>query len=272
MTDSERTGKDLTRRVFGGFAWVGASSVAQQVIRLVSAIAVARLLTPDEYGLAMLALVFVSLVLVFSDLALGAAIIQRKVLTADDTSTAFWITIGSGAVFSLLGFGLSWPVASLYGHPEVQPLLAALSASFILTALGATQQALLLRDMAFRKLESLTVVGILAGSIAAVALAVMDAGAWAIIAQQLVIAVVTSALMWRAPRWRPSLRFSRQSMRELGSFSAYLVGHRLLFYLHQNADRFIIGKFIGTAALGAYAVAYNVMLSPASRIGAPLQR
>jgi O-antigen/teichoic acid export membrane protein len=62
------------------------------------------------------------------------------------------------------------------------------------------------------------------------------------------------------------------SLRDLFSFSGPVVGHRLLFYTHQNADRFIIGRFIGPAALGAYAIAYNTILQPAARLGGPLQR
>ena len=262
----------MRQRVTRGLAWTGASQVMLQVIRTGAAIFVARLLTPSEYGLAMLALVFASLVLVFSDLALGAALVQRKTLSERDRSTAFWITIGAGITFTVLGIALAGPVAGLYGQPSAEPLLAVLSLSFILTALGATQQSLLLREMDFRRLELLTVGGALAGAAAAVALAAAGTGPWAIIGQQLATAVITSALMWRASSWRPRLIFSGASLRDLGGFSAYLMGHRLLFYVHQNADRFIIGRFIGTAALGAYAVAYNVMLAPAARIGGPLQR
>ncbi len=262
----------MRQRVTRGLAWTGASQVMLQVIRTGAAIFVARLLTPSEYGLAMLALVFASLVLVFSDLALGAALVQRKTLSERDRSTAFWITIGAGIAFTVLGIALAGPVADLYGQPSAEPLLAVLSLSFILTALGATQQSLLLREMDFRRLELLTVGGALAGAAAAVALAAAGTGPWAIIGQQLATAVITSALMWRASSWRPRLIFSGASLRDLGGFSAYLMGHRLLFYVHQNADRFIIGRFIGTAALGAYAVAYNVMLAPAARIGGPLQR
>ena len=122
---------DIRSRVTRGLGWVGASQVALQVIRTGGAIVVARLLAPEEYGLAMLALVFASLVLVFSDLALGAALVQRKNLTEADRCTAFWITIASGIVFTVVGVALSGPVAALYGEPDVQPLLAALSASFI---------------------------------------------------------------------------------------------------------------------------------------------
>src|SRR4051795_7626372 len=91
---------DIRAKVMRGMGWVGASQVVLQIIRTVGAILVARLLTPDAYGLAMLALVFTSLVLVFSDLALGAALIQRKVITESDRSTAFWITIGAGVLFT----------------------------------------------------------------------------------------------------------------------------------------------------------------------------
>lgn len=259
-------------RVIGGFGWVGFSQVAMQITRVVVALTVARLLTPEEYGLAALTLVFASLVLVFSDFALGAALIQRKTLTEDDRSTAFWTTVGCGLLFTMLGIVLSGPVASLYGQPETQSLFAVLSLSFLITALGATQQALLLRDMNFRRLELLTIGGALAGAPVAIGLAVAGTGPWAIIAQQLAAALVTTVLMWRGSPWKPQRRFSKASLRDLWSFGGYVVGHRLLFYAHTNADRFIIGRFIGPAALGAYAIAYNIMLQPAARIGGPLQR
>jgi O-antigen/teichoic acid export membrane protein len=263
---------DMRGRVVRGLGWVGASQIAMQAIRMAGAIVVARLLTPNEYGLAMLALVFVSLVLVFSDLALGAALVQRKSISERDRSTAFWITISAGVLFTLVGAALAGPVADLYDQAAAKPLLAALAASFLLTALGATQQSLLLRDMQFARLETINVLGALAGTASAVVLAMLNTGAWAIIAQQLATAAVTSALLWRASSWRPRLIFSKESAHDLGAFSTYLVGHRLLYYLHNNADRLLVGRFIGTAALGAYAVAYNVILQPASRIAGPVQR
>jgi O-antigen/teichoic acid export membrane protein len=271
MAETPHTG-DMRGKVVRGLGWVGASTVMGQLIRTAGAIFVARLLTPSEYGLAMLALVFASLVLVFSDLALGAALVQRRSITEQDRSTAFWITIGAGVLFTIGGVALSGPVAALYHEPEAAPLLRALSSSFLLTALGATQQSLLLREMQFRRLETMTVLGALAGTIAAVVLAWQGTGAWAIIGQQIGTAAVTSVLLWRASAWRPKLIFSRASARDLGVFSSFLVGHRLLFYLHQNADRFLVGRVLGTAALGAYAVAYNVILQPAARIAGPIQR
>jgi O-antigen/teichoic acid export membrane protein len=263
---------DLRHRILRGLAWVGASQVALQITRAVVAIAVARLLTPAEYGLAALALVFSSLVLIFSDLALGAALIQRKNLSLVDRDTAFWVTAASGIVFTVLGVLFAGPIAGLYGEPDAKPLLVALSGTFFIAAIAAPQQSLMIRDMDFRRVEMLPMAGTFVGGIAAVAVAAAGGGAWAIIIQYIVATIVTSALVWWRSAWRPRFAFSWASLRELGGFSIYMLGHRMLFYTQMNADRFLIGRFIGAAGLGVYAVAYNTMLVPASKIGGPLQR
>ena len=263
---------DLRARVLGGLSWVVGSQVGLQLTRAIAAIAIARLLTPDEYGLAALALVFASLVLVFSDLAMGAALIQRKTLTEVDRDTAFWVTAGSGVFFATLGVVLSGPLAALYGDPDAQPLLAVLSVTFIVSALGAPQQSLMLRDMDFRRVEVLPMIGAIAGGVAGVALAANGAGAWAIILQYVATATVTTLLVWLRSPWKPRLAFSMASLRDLGGFSLYMLGHRMLYYFQTNGDRFLIGRFIGVASLGVYAIAYNTILQPASKLGGPLQR
>ena len=263
---------DLRARVLAGLGWVVGSQIGLQVARAVAAIAVARLLTPEEYGLAALALVFASLVLVFSDLALGAALVQRENLTELDKNTAFWVTLGSGVLFAILGVAFSGPLASLYGDPDAQPLLAVLSISFVVGALGAPQLSLMLRDMDFRRVEVLPMAGALVGAAAGVTLAATGAGAWAIIIQYLVSLALTTALVWVRSPWKPSFQFSRQSLRDLGGFSIYMLGHRMLYYLQTNGDRFLVGRFLGTAALGAYAVAFNTVIQPATKIGGPIQR
>ena len=111
-----------------GLVWVVASQAGLQLTRMVVAICVARLLTPEEYGLAALALVFASLVLVFSDMAMGAALIQRKELSEVDRDTAFWVTLGERRPVHVRSASLlAGPVASLYGEPDAKPLLAVLS-------------------------------------------------------------------------------------------------------------------------------------------------
>jgi O-antigen/teichoic acid export membrane protein len=262
----------MRKRVLSGLAWTGGAEIVMQVLRMVVAVALARLLAPNDYGLAAIALVFSSLVLVFSDLALGAAVVQRKELSEDDRSTAFWMAIGAGIVFTIAGIALSGPIADFYGEPKVAPLCIALSITFIITSAATTHEALLIRDMRFDKLEQRMMISTLAGAIAGIVVGIQTRDAWAIIAQQLAQSVVGSLLLWKSSHWRPGWRFSGASLRALAGFSGYLVGHRLLYYFHRNADNILIGRFVGAAALGAYSIAYNIMLVPFSRIAGPVQR
>lgn len=261
---------NLRSRIITGLAWKVVSQVFRQGSRVAVAIVLARLLTPHDYGLAAMVLAFSALVIIFSDLALGAALVQRRELTEADRSTVFWVSAAVGVVFTLLGVAFSYPVAAFFGEPSVQPLFAAFSVSFLVTALGTTQTALLSRDMNFKSLELRMMAGTAVGGVVGIWLALEGYGAWAIIGQQLAIAGVSTVLLWALSPWRPRFVFSVDTLRDYWRFSGSVFGTRLLFYLNRNADNVLIGRFLGSAALGVYAVAYNIMLMPLSRIAQPV--
>ncbi len=261
----------LRGSVVRGVAWKAASTVFGQLSRLLVAAILAHLLSPHDYGLAAMVLVFSSLVLVFSDLAFGQALIQRQTITEADKSTVFWTSVGAGALLTVAGIGLSWPIAAFYGEPEVQGLFAVLSLGFFIGSLAATQASLLMREMNFRSLELRDMGATVCGGAVGVVTALNGFGAWAIILQQLTVTTVAAALVWVASRWRPRFIYSLASLRDLGGYSANVLGSRLLFYANRNLDNLLIGRFLGPAALGAYAVSYNVMITPMSQISLPLQ-
>lgn len=259
----------LRSRLLSGLAWKVASQLFGQTSRVLVAVVLARLLTPHDYGLAAMVLVFSTLIYVFSDLALGAALVQRRDLSEEDRSTVFWTSTGIGALFTLVGIACSWPLAAFYGEQEVQPLFAALSISFVVTALGTTQAALLNRELSFRSLELRMMAGTAVGGGLGIALAVGGFGAWALIGQQVAIAAVSTVLLWAFSPWRPRFVYSAASLRSLGTFSLNVFGTRLLFYLNRM-DTVLIGRFLGPSPAGLYAVAQNVMLAPMSRITQPI--
>jgi O-antigen/teichoic acid export membrane protein len=261
----------LHGRVVRGVAWKALSQIVLQLSKIVVAVVLARLLAPHDYGIAGMVLVFSSLVFIFSDVALGSALVQRRSLDERDASTVFWTSTGLGLFFTLAGVALSWPLADFYGEPAVQPLFAALSLSFLVTALGSTQRAVLTRDMDFRRLELRMIAATIVGAIIGIGAAANGAGAWAIIGQQLAIAVVSTVALWASSPWRPRFVFSFASLKNLGGFSANVFGTRLLFYASRNADNLLVGRFLGSSALGAYALAYNLMLMPIERITGPIQ-
>jgi O-antigen/teichoic acid export membrane protein len=123
----------------------------------------------------------------------------------------------------------------------------------------------------FRALEIRQMAGTAAGAVVGISLALLGFGPWAIIGQQLAITMVSTALLWAFASWRPRFVFNFASLRSFAGYSGNVLGTRILFFANRNADNLLIGKFVGSAALGIYSVAYNVMLVPFSQIASPIQ-
>jgi O-antigen/teichoic acid export membrane protein len=264
-------GHNLRGRVLRGLGWKVATQIVMQGSRAIVAVALARLLLPEQFGLAMMAVVVSSLALIFSDLALGAALIQRKELTEADRSTVFWLSVTVGLGFSCACALLAGPLAALYGEPRVESLFVLISPIFVLTALGSTHTTLLTREMDFKSLEIRMMVGTLAGAAVGVSAAAFGMGSEAVIIQYLTTSTACTLLVWVTLRWRPRLIFSVASLRSLGAYSARVFGSRVLWYVSRNADSLLIGRVLGAAALGAYTIAYNLMLVPFSKVAGPIQ-
>jgi O-antigen/teichoic acid export membrane protein len=276
MDSSERIapgapGVGMRPQILRGVAWKGGSQIFGYVTRFTVAAILAHLLSPHDYGLAAMVLAFSALVYLFSDLSFGTALIQRREITEADRSTVFWTSVGAGVLFTAIGLAAAEPIARFYGEPEVKPLFAALSLTFVIASLSSTQLALLTRDMDFRSLELREIAATLVAGACGITAALAGLGAWALIVQQVAASLTSTVLLWFYSPWRPHLRFSTASLRNLGGFSANVFGARFLFYANRNVDNILIGRFLGPGPLGVYAISYNLMLIPLSQISIPLQ-
>ena len=208
----------------------------------------ARLLSPHDYGVAGMVLVASSLVLIFADLAFGYALVQKEELTEADRSTVFWTNVSAGLLFTLGGIALSGPIADFYRDPSVQPLFAVFSLTFFVTALSSTHIALLSREMNFKTLELRQMLSYAAGAVVGIAVAAKGGGAWAIIFQQLTIAVASTVLLVVLAPWRPKFMYSIASLRSMAGFSGRLFGSRILFYFNRNIDNILVESLSGLRA------------------------
>ena len=266
MTDS------IASRIRSGVAWKAGSQLTLQVSRMAVALILARLLAPEDWGLAAMVLVFSGIVVVFTDSALGTALIQRRTIVEEDRSTVFWTSAVIGLVLMVAGIGLSGPLARFYGEPEVAALFAAVSVGFLVSSLGSTQQALLVRDMRFNRLELRQIAATVVGAGVGIAVALAGFGAWAIVAQLLAEAVVSTVLLWYLAEWWPSAIYSLASLRNLAGFAGNVFGENLLYQTGRNIGNLLMGRFLGASSLGLYALATNIVLVPFSRIAGPLQQ
>jgi O-antigen/teichoic acid export membrane protein len=261
----------LRGRVASGFAWGVYISVLTQISRTIVAIVLVRLLTPDDYGLAAMALIFAMLAASFSDGSLGKALVQRPVIDELDKSTVFWATVAAGVLLSIAGFLAAGPIAGLFHEPRVQPLIAVLSLSFVVQSVQMTQAALLQREFVYRATAiRFTFAVILAGVVGVVA-ATLGAGAWSLVVQQMVFVTSSAVALWILSPWRPRFMFSWRRLSSLGGFGLNVMGTRLLNDVSINAGPMLIGRFLGSAALGAYSVAFNLITLPIARLVLPIQ-
>jgi len=243
--------------------WSIVQQVGGQGVSLLVYLVLANLLTPEDFGLVGLATVWTALLAAFAESGFGAALVQRRTIDATHASTTFAINLGVGAVLSLGGVLLSWPAARFTGDPRLQPVVAALSAGFLIRSLGLTHVALAQRDLRFRVLAIRDLSANTVGGALGIALALRGAGVWSLVAMSLASATVGSALLWYITPWRPARsELSRSAMGDLWRFSANILGFNLFKALAQNVDRLVIGRLLGTTPVGYYTLAVRLVLQP----------
>lgn len=255
-----------------GVAWTATGQAGSYVMRFVVSVVLARLLTPRDFGLIGMIVVFSGFSNLFATLGLPSALIQRRELEPGHRVTAFWTTITSSvAVWAILA--ASGPLlARLYEEPRLPALVVVVSASIPLASFGSVHTALLSRELRFDALARIDLAALLVGAILAVILALGGAGAWSLVAQSVVSAFVGSALAWRSHGWRPWVGFSRRHFRELFAFGGSATGYSVMNYWARQADDLLVGARLGASPLGLYSRAYSTLLFPVVNVGQVLGR
>lgn len=251
--------KGLRGHVARGLTWTVVDTWGRQLLNLLIFILLARLLTPADFGLVALAAVFVAFFQLIVDQGLGDALIQKPNLARSHLDTAFWAALLTGVALTAIGIVLAGPVATLLEEPGLTGILQALSLTFLPAAGSSIQIAILRREFRFRGLAMRAIISTAAGGIAGVGLAFYGAGAWALVGQQLVTAVVSLLVLWRASPWRPTLEVSWTDFRDLFGFGVKVVGSDVLNFLSRNVDNLLIGVVLGTVPLGFYSVGYRIL-------------
>lgn len=255
-----------------GVAWTGGAQIVRQVVQIVGQLVLARLLVPDDFGLLGMAMVFIGIGQLIADFGIGSAIVQARELGPKVVSTCFWLNLAVGAMLMLLVLACAPLIARFYERPDLLPLVAVLSLNLLLSAMQTVPMGLLYRDMRFADVARAQVLGTVAAAAVAIGLAWAGAGAWALIAQPLVGAIVMLTVAWRATGWWPRFEYSYLEARPLMRFSLALLGTNLVGYANRNADGLLIGRFLGAGPLGVYSMAIQIMLFPLQQVSGVIVR
>jgi O-antigen/teichoic acid export membrane protein len=267
----------LKAKALRGVLWNLVEVLGTQGTAFLVFVLLARLLSPASFGLVALAGTVIMVLTIFVEAGFSTAIVRSEEVSDTKLNTAFWIGLGVALLLVLaLSLSAGW-VASLYGTPELTPVLRALAWIMVFGSLSAVHTALLVRRLDFRAKALRRLIAVVAGGIAGVTLALLDFGVWALVGKQAVEGLVDCLVVWRTSPWRPGREMTRKDARELFSFGKNMVGSSLVTFLNRSADDMIIGVFLGPVALGYYAVAYRanvavteVALRATSRTAVPV--
>lgn len=269
MSEPEENIRQLT---LTGISWTGGTRVVQLVLQFGFAVALARLLPPRDFGLIAALMVFTGFGILFTDLGISPAIVQRRVIEARHLTSAFWLNVLMGTLLTLITMALAPALAAFYNEPQLLALTLVSAPVFLLSALAAVQNAVLDREMKFRKLSLIETAALIAGNTFAVAMALAGFGVWSLIGLSLALPAFRLCFLWFSVSWRPRGRPERQALRELWAYGKGFTGFTALTYWSRNADNLLIGRFIGVDPLAFYNRAYNLMALPNTTVGAVMTR
>jgi PST family polysaccharide transporter len=247
---------------FSNTRWVLLSQGARVVSQLVSMTVLARLLSPDAYGLMALAAIVTNMAYLFRDMGTAAALIQSKDVSPTMASTVYWTNLALGLLIGLAIICAAPLTAHIFHEPQLATVLCMLAIVFPLTGASVVHQALLERESKFSVVAGAEVVASLAGLGAALLLAWRGAGVFSLVAQMIVATLVTSAIIVLRSTFRPMRHWNRAEFKSIARFSGNLSMFNVVLYISRNADSMVVGRILGAVVLGAYSMAYRLMLFP----------
>lgn len=257
--------KHLSHSVIHGFAWSYLSAAIDAVLHIVVLSVLAHLLSPREFGLLGVALIFISFAERVGQIGIGPALVQRENLAAGHIATGMTLSVLCGAAITMLLFLTAPLIASFFSEPVLISIIRALSLIFLLEGIGMVSYSLLQRDLRFKEITLIENGSYAIGSgVIGIGLAYLGYGVWALVVAFIASRLAKMALfLWRAPV-RVSVRLNRGEAKDLLHLGVGFSLGRLLNFGALQGDNFIVGRMLGTTALGMYTRSYQLMTLPAT--------
>ena len=241
--------KDKTVR---GTIWSAIDNVAQFGVTFIVSIVLARLLTPDDYGLIGIVTIFTAVCQTIINGGFTTALIRKKDATEDDYNTVFIVNLGMSLFLYCIIYFCAPIIASFFGRIELIELTRIASLGIIVGALAMVQQTRLTKRIDFKSQTKITIIASITSGILGIVCALFGFGVWAIVIQQLSCQLLRTILLWIVNKWIPRLFFSVNSFHELFGFGWKMMVSALLETIWKELYQVVVGKFYNPATLGQY--------------------
>ena len=244
--------ESLKNKTVKGLGWSALDNAAQYGIQFVIGIVLARLLSPDDYGLLGLTGIFTVICTALVGGGFSNALIRKKDATDDDYNTAFICNLGMSLLLYAVTFPCAPLIADFFSREELTPLIRVSSLGLIIGALAMVQRTRLTKRIDFKTQTKITLVSSTVSGIVGIGMALMGFGVWSLVAQQLMSHALRTIQLYVYNRWLPRLRFSIESFHDLFGFGWKLMVTALLDAVWKELYQVVVGKFYSPATLGQY--------------------
>ena len=256
----------LKHQLFSGVFYTALAKYSGIGVSLVVAGVLARLISPDDFGVMAVATVIIAFFNLFTDVGLSPAIIQHKTLTGENLSDLFSFTVWTGIGLALLFAAASWPIAAYYDREILRPLCQLLAVNLFFASATIVPNALFYRNKEFKFIALRSFVIQIATGTAAVVAALCGAGLYALIIGPILSGILIFAVSIRRYPQRLKFTLGLDVLRRIFSYSAYQFLFNIINYFSRNLDKLLIGKYMGMSPLGYYEKSYRLMMLPLQNI------
>jgi len=264
--------RTLARKALQEGAWLGLFRVIAQGVSWCITILLARILLPADYGLMEMATIFTGYILIFSEIGLGSAIVQKETVSQEELSSAFWFLMLLGGVLSLVAVLLAYPTAAVFHEDRLIPITQATAFLFLINAALIVPYRLFDREVAFKKVGVIDFCSVVISSFSMIAMASVGFGVWTFIGGHIIRQGVVLFMTYFMGSWRPMFRMRWSEVKPLMRFGLNIAGARSLNYVYSKADRFFAGRALGAEGVGFYAFALQLSSIPTDKIVSNIQR
>ena len=263
---------ELKQKTVKGTVWSAVERFSVQGVQFIVMIVMARILTPEDYGLVGMLAIFLAVSQSLIDSGFSQALIRKMDRTEIDNCTVFYFNIVVGLVLYLILYFLAPLVAKFYDAPAITSIMRVICISVIINSLVVVQRALYTVNIDFKTQAKASLSAAIVSGIIGITMAYKGFGVWSIVTQQLTNLGINAGLLWLFSKWRPRLLYSWKSFRELFSFGSKLMLSGLLDTLYKNIYTLVIGKVFNASSLGHYTRAHQFADFPSSNLTGIMQR
>lgn len=264
--------ESLKNKTLKGTIWSSIERFSVQGISFLVMIIMARVLTPEDYGLVGMLTIFIAISQALIDSGFSQALIRKQDRSEIDNSTVFYFNIAVGCILYLILFFSAPLIARFYNEPVLVPLTRVISLSVVINSFVVVQRALLTVKIDFKTQAKASLTASIVSGVVGIIMVYTGWGVWSIVWYQISNLLINVALLWVFSKWRPTWQYSWASFRELFGFGSKLAISAILDTLYQNVYLIVIGKVFKAADLGYYTRAHQFASFPSSNLTGIIQR